>query len=116
MQRKVYPKKMTVKAVAKDVGMSEESVSKVYDSLFKIMGKKIMEGYTVQVEEFGSFKLKHLGRRVQPHHALNPDHEVFSEEHLKIHFMAFADLRRRAERKLMRQKKKEEEEANADTE
>ena len=66
-----------------------------------------MEGKTVQVAEFGTFRLKHLGRRIN-YNMFDPDTPSVSEEHLKISFMALTDLKRRAERKLKRQKAREE--------
>ena len=63
-----------------------------------------MKGRTVQVENFGTFRLKHLGRRVKSLDMINnPDDYGVSEEHYKVTFLAYADLRRRAQRRLKRE-------------
>ena len=106
-KERCYGKNFQVKAVAKETGVSEEVVSAVYDALFENISDHIMCGKTVQIPEFGNFKLKHLSRRAT-YDFMTQDVTSFSEEHLKIHFMAYTDLKRRATRKLKRQKAREE--------
>lgn len=109
----VYNEKKMIPDLARILGMDTATVTEVYEKTFWLINKKIMEGKTVQIPEFGTFRLKHLGRRVSNYNAiLFPDEYKISEEHFKIHFMACADMRRRADRKLKRQKKKAEEAAN----
>lgn len=103
-----YGKALQVSAVAKSIGVSEDIVSAVYDEIFKVITDNVMKCRTVQVPGFGNFKLKHLGRRA----AFDWNTQTVStasEEHLKITFMAYADVARRLQRKLNRQKAREEE-------
>lgn len=113
---KLFPKSRLIKDISKRCEMPEEEVDKIFTTTFEVIKDRIMDGYTVQIEDFGNFKLKHLKRRAIGMHYVSGRPAV-SEEHLKIEFLAYSDLKRRAQRKLMRQKKKEEEAAkNADTE
>lgn len=106
-KERLYGKDLQVKAVSKETGVSEDTVSAVYDAVFKTISDKIMAGKTVQVPDFGNFKLKHLDRRAT-YNYLTQGVTSVADEHLKIHFMAYTDLKRRATRKLKRQKAREE--------
>lgn len=113
---KLFPKERLVKDIVKRCDVPEDVVDKVFTTTFEVIKDRIMDGYTVQVENFGNFKLKHLKRRAIGMHYVSGRPAV-SEEHLKIEFLAYVDLQRRAKRKLLRQKRKEEEAAkNADIE
>ena len=104
-----YKDRHFIKKAAAEAGVDIEKTEIIFRSIFKQISDEVMKGKTVQIGEFGSFKLKHLGRRVSVN-VFDPQYEAVSKEHLKISFTAYADLNRRAERKLIRQKKKEEEE------
>lgn len=95
-----------IKKVAAATGCTKEQVDEIYRAIFKVIGDYVMKGKTVQVKDFGTFRLKHLHRRAMEVQDI-VNWEKVSPEHFKITFMANADLRRRADRKLLRQKKKE---------
>jgi len=97
--------KNIIKAVEKNTGYDHETVEKIFTNIFKVIGDSIMKEKNVQIKDFGSFHLKHLHRRVIGTHYMTGE-EAESPEHYKINFMAYADLKRRAQRKLMRQLKK----------
>lgn len=94
-----------IKKVAAETGCSIEQVDAIYRSIFKVIGDYVMKGKTVQVKDFGTFRLKHLGRRAMAVQDIVTWEKV-SPEHFKVTFMSCADLRRRADRKLLRQQKK----------
>lgn len=109
-REKCYNTRQIVTQLSKKTGLDYLKADEVVEYLFDHISKKIMQGYTVQVTNFGSFKLKHLGRRVQMNETMT-DHPSVSEEHLKIHFMAYDDLKRRAKRKLLKKKREERKKA-----
>lgn len=105
--------KNIINKVSKDTGYSPEVVEPILTDIFKVISDSVMTEKIVQIRGFGSFHLKHLGRRVMAKHYMSGE-EAVTPEHYKINFLAYADLKRRAERKLQRKKKKEEEAANAE--
>lgn len=100
----VYSPKRLYTAISKESGIDEDTVKKVFAATFDAITENVMKGRTVQVENFGTFRLKHLGRRVKSLDMINnPDDYGVSEEHYKVTFLAYADLRRRAQRRLKRE-------------
>lgn len=112
-RERCYNTHQIVTEVSKKVNLDYMKMDEVFEVLFHHIMTKIMAGYTVQLDKFGSFKLKHLGRRVQLNE-LMCDHPSVSEEHLKIHFMAYDDLKRRARRKLMKERREARRKAEAE--
>lgn len=107
-----YNTQQIVTQISKKTGLDYMQVDEIFEIIFKLITEKIMHGYTVQIDKFGSFRLKHLGRRVQMNELMT-DHPSVSEEHLKIHFMAYDDIKRRARRKLLKDRRKAKKEAEA---
>ena len=97
-----------IKKVVNDTGVEKEIVEPVFNDIFKVIGDSVMKEKNVQIKNFGSFHLKHLGRRVVGVHYMTGE-EATSPEHFKVTFLAYSDLKRRAERKLIRQQKKQAE-------
>lgn len=107
-RQNLYSTARLINAISKNTGYAEEAIAQIFKETFRVINDKIMDGKTVQVEDFGSFRLKHLGRRVKIYYPGFPELNSVSEEHLKITFMAYADVRRRADRKLQKQKSQNE--------
>ena len=107
--------KHIIQRVAKDTGYDEKIVETIVEYTFKALSDAIMRTKIVQIRNFGSFHLKHLRRRVIGTHYMSGE-EAVSPEHYKINFMAYADLKRRAERKMIRDQKRAAEEAEEDEE
>ena len=101
--------KNIITAVAKNTGYDHDTVETIFTNIFKVIGDSIMKEKKVQIKDFGSFHLKHLQRRVIGTHYMSGE-EAVAPEHYKINFLAYADLKRRAQRKLIRQLKKMAEE------
>lgn len=112
-RERCYNTHQIVANVSSKTGVDYMKIDEIFRVTFEVIMDKIMRGYTVQVDKFGSFKLKHLGRRVQMNETMT-DHPSVSEEHLKIHFMAYDDLKRRARRKLLKQRREARRKAEAE--
>lgn len=113
MNENVYSSNRIVAHLAKTTGIDSETCKKLFDTTFWIINKKIMEGKTVRIADFGTFRLKHLGKRMRCYDAiLFPNDYQISEEHFKVSFMACADVKRRAQRLMNKHKRKAEEAAN----
>lgn len=93
--------KNIVLKVAKNTGYPPEEVLDIFTDIFKVISDGVMKDRSVQIRNFGTFNLKCLGRRVINYHYITGEPAV-ATEHYKINFVAFADLRRRAQRKRQR--------------
>lgn len=97
--------------VSRKTGVDSRTVEAVMDACFNDIYDKVTKGMTVQVTGFGTFRLKHMGQRVQIQDIRFPELTKVSPEHFKISFMACADLRRRTERqtkKILERKRRHE--------
>ena len=112
----VYSSNRIVAHLAQTTGIDSETCRKIFETTFWIINKKIMEGKTVQVADFGTFRLKHMEKRMSCYDKiLFPNEYQISEEHYKVSFLAYEDVKRRAQRLLNKKKKKAEEAANDDS-
>ena len=101
----IMTEKDIIKRVAKDTGYAEEFIEPIFTDIFKVISDSVMKVKNVQIRNFGSFHLKHMNRRVIGTHYMSGE-EAVSPEHYKINFLAYSDLKRRAQRKLLREQRK----------
>lgn len=98
--------KRIIARTAKETGVPLATCDLVVHQFFTELKKSIMTAQTVQITDFGKFQLKRLGTRVQRVNHISGRTSII-DEHLKISFLAYSDLNRRAQRKLKRQLSKE---------
>lgn len=75
-------------------GYDRSVVEPVCASLVEVISSEVIRGQTVQVDNFGMFKLRFLNRRTIPKHYISGE-EAMSEQHFKISFKEYLPLRQR---------------------
>lgn len=83
-------------ATAKRLGheADRETVNKVCAAFIETILQNAIDGKTVQIENFGSFRLKFLNRRSIPQHYMSGE-EAMSEAHFKLTFKEHMAVKRR---------------------
>lgn len=98
--------KRIIQRTAKATNVDLKTCEVVIHQFFIELKKSIMTAETVQITDFGKFQLKRLGARVQRKNFVSGRPSI-SDEHIKISFLAYADLNRRAQRRLKNKLRKE---------
>ena len=75
-------------------GVDVSVVEPVCAALIEAIIQEAMKGHTVQIENFGMFRLKFLHKRVMQTHPVSGE-EAVSEEHIKLSFKEYTPLKQR---------------------
>lgn len=94
MRQAVLRKKSFIPALAEQTGLTEEQAEKFYQIVFESIKWALSRGYSVNIENFGTFKPKYLAERTWTHNVENKDGEFVrtAPEHIKIQFKAHKPL------------------------
>lgn len=104
-----YSKKLLLESIQKESGYNMEIVKKVFDTTFAVITQKIMEGKTVNVPGFGSWKLLKMEykgkRRISYHRVQELDIKTGrvnkDDDDLKVSYVQGAgDMTRRVDKKI----------------
>lgn len=94
MKQTVLRKKSFIPAIVQQTSLTEEQAEEAYRVMFDSIKYAMGRGYSVNIENFGTFKPKYLAERTWDHGTPNNDGETIrtSPEHIKIQFKAHKPL------------------------
>ena len=75
MRQTVLRKKSFIPALAEQTGLTEEQAEKFYQIVFESIKWALSRGYSVNIENFGTFKPKYFAERTWTHNVENKDGE-----------------------------------------
>lgn len=88
-----YTYKELVARVSRSTGYPTEQCKAILDNAFNTILVHVTLGKSVEVKDFGIFKMKHMGRRTISQHYVSGE-EAISPEHMKLSFKEAAHIKR----------------------